>query len=174
MPRVPRAAAMAGDEGNQKEDRMAGHKSRSNPRHACRAQLTWLVIACALGAAATAFAEPPEGRHAPAAPAQPPRHTGVAHDSPAEAASGMRVYIDPQTGRFAPPPDAPPLPLPEPGGAQSQVLEGLVEVPGSSAAGGYTVNLRRRFGSAFVSTAGADGAVSTECVPAPAAAEEKK
>ncbi len=73
------------------------------------------------------------------------------------AAAGMRIYIDPETGeRTQRAPEAPQ--------AESQArlrsVDGLVEK--KNPAGGYTVNLQRRFRG--VSRAGLDGAVAeVEC-----------
>jgi hypothetical protein len=74
------------------------------------------------------------------------------------AAGGMRVYIDPETGEFGAPP-------PETTGAatsaqRARPTDDLVEE--ANPAGGYSVDLKRRFGGVARAVAGANG-VEVEC-----------
>jgi hypothetical protein len=86
----------------------------------------------------------------------------------AAPAAGMRVYRDPATGAFtAPPTDAASDALANERAVQSQARESAavapVEEPGTSAAGGVTMNLQGRFQSDATATIGADGAVHLGC-----------
>ncbi len=99
----------------------------------------------------------------------------AAPSAPAPGA-GMRVYIDPRTGKVGPPPAAvPPAAAPEAAGRgrAAAPVEPLVEVPGRSAAGGYTVDLRRRLRGDVAARRDGSGNVDVECVehgaPCPAA-----
>jgi hypothetical protein len=76
-------------------------------------------------------------------------------------AAGMRVYRDPATGAFTAPPPGTALP-PSPRSLDTSA-QGLVETPGTSAAGGVTINLGGRFQSAVSATADNAGAVRTGC-----------
>ena len=75
--------------------------------------------------------------------------------------AGLRVYVDPQTGRFmSPPPDAAPA---EETLAESgvQSAEGLVVTPGPM--GGDVVDLQGRFQSTVTATLQPDGTVRLRC-----------
>ncbi len=76
----------------------------------------------------------------------------------------MRVYIDPETGEFA----VPPLEAAPEAALQSQSLstpsEELVEVPGTTEAGGFTVELNGQFQRDLTVTLDADGKLSIRCV----------
>ncbi len=76
----------------------------------------------------------------------------------------MRVYRDPATGAFVPPPTAavPAAPTPPPT-AQSLGTRRLVEMPGTSRAGGVTIDLQGAFQSEVTATVGADGHVAAGC-----------
>ncbi len=88
----------------------------------------------------------------------------AAEDAAAPRPGALRAHIDPATGKFTtPPPGTAVTALPE---ALETSGEGLVEEPGTSPAGGVTVNLRGRFRSMATATVGADGKVSTHCEPA--------
>lgn len=100
---------------------------------------------------ALACAEHPEGRRSGTTPS-------AAQMSGAGELPAMRVYQDPATGRFAPPP-APTAGPPQ--GAPQQSLTGLVEVP--SPRGGVVVHLQGRFNSYVVATATPDGGVTAGC-----------
>ncbi|HEY2389450.1 MAG TPA: hypothetical protein VGK30_21050 [Candidatus Binatia bacterium] len=83
-------------------------------------------------------------------------------------AAGMRVYRDPVTGTFtAPPTDAAADALANERAVQRQAREsatgGPAEQPGTSAAGGVTMDLRGRFQSDTTATIGADGAMHLGC-----------
>ncbi len=76
----------------------------------------------------------------------------------------MRVYIDPETGEFGvPPPEAGPE-----AALQLQSLstpsEELVEVPGTTPAGGFTLELNGQFQRDLIVTRDADGKISTRCL----------
>ena len=86
----------------------------------------------------------------------------------------MRVWVDPETGEFgvpppevAPPEAAPYEALPE-AALQLQSLsapsEELVEVPGATTAGGFTVELNGQFQRYLTVTPDADGKNSFRCV----------
>src|SRR5262249_30566801 len=96
-----------------------------------------------------------------------PLSFACAEDAPTGAA-GMRVYRDPATGAFVPPPAAP-APAATPAGSQPLGARRLVEVPGPSPAGGVTVDLQGAFQSEVTATVDADGHVATRCADAPAA-----
>lgn len=73
---------------------------------------------------------------------------------------GMRIYIDPQTGKLVstPPPSQEPVPLsPQEVHARSTSSEGLVEVPSDKPGGGVSVNLQGRFQTPLVATIDASG-----------------
>ena len=84
-------------------------------------------------------------------------------DGPAGSA-GMRIYRDPATGEFTTPP-AGATTLPPATGALDTSAEGLVETPGTSSAGGVTINLGGRFQSTVSATADDAGTVTTRCRP---------
>ncbi len=80
-----------------------------------------------------------------------------------QGAAGMRVYIDPETGEFGVPPEAGPE-----AALQFQSLsapsEELVEVPGTTEAGGFTVELNGQFQIDLNVNKDADGKLSIHCV----------
>lgn len=76
-------------------------------------------------------------------------------------AGAMRVYRDPVTGAFVAPPASTTLPTAT--RALGTSAQGLVETPGTSAAGGVTMDLRGTFQSAVTATVDADGHVGTSC-----------
>ncbi len=81
----------------------------------------------------------------------------------------MHVYIDPETGEFgAPPPEAAPPEAGPEAALQLQPLstasEELVEVPGTTQAGGFTVELNGQFQRYLTVTPDADGTNSFRCV----------
>jgi hypothetical protein len=75
--------------------------------------------------------------------------------------AGMRVYRDPATGVFTSPP--PGTSVPPTARALGTAAQSLVETPGTSAAGGVTIDLGDRFQSAVVGAVGGDGTVRTQC-----------
>jgi hypothetical protein len=80
---------------------------------------------------------------------------------PAPAGGGMVIYRDPATGRIAAPP---PGALP-PDVSSFTVAPGpVVETPGTSAAGGWKVDVRGRFISTMQATADGAGHVTHDCV----------
>ena len=88
--------------------------------------------------------------------------------SNARAASpaGLRVYINPETGEFEPPPATAGREAKLTAGLQetfSTTSNDLVETVGTTEAGGVTVDLQGRFHSAATVTVGADGKVVTHC-----------
>ena len=77
-----------------------------------------------------------------------------------QGAAGMRVYMDPETGAFGvPPPEA----LPEAALQLQSPSEELVEVPGTTDAGGFTVELNGQFQMDLTVTPDADGKISIRC-----------
>ena len=102
--------------------------------------LTIMGVALAL---AWPGAKPKTQNAAPAAPS-------------AVATAGLKVYLDPVTHRIAPPP-AGLAPNPAEQKMFNSSHEGLVEEPGTTAAGGFKVDLRGRFQSAVSVQVGPDG-----------------
>jgi hypothetical protein len=85
-------------------------------------------------------------------------------ESPVE--QGLRVYIDPATGRMGPPPPealpaAAAIPANHP---LSTSGEGLIETPGQTRGGGVIVNLQGRFRSTVVTSVEPGGTVVTRCL----------
>jgi hypothetical protein len=82
----------------------------------------------------------------------------------AAAGGGLRIQIDPQTGRFTEPPPGtvPPAGPPAAEAARSTSGVGLVEVPSPTPGGGVKVDLQGRFQSPLVGTVGPDGKVRIE------------
>lgn len=96
----------------------------------------------------------------PAVSADPPS----AQTAPApERAAGMRVYKDPQTGKFIAPPTAPALPPRE--GLVAPAPVDLQETVNTVPGGGIKVDLQGRFRSHSIATKDAEGNVSIRCVP---------
>ncbi len=80
----------------------------------------------------------------------------------------MRVYIDPETGEFGvPPPEAAPPEAGPDAALQFKSLgtssEELVEVPGTTEAGGFTIELNGQFQRDLTVTPDADGKLSIGC-----------
>lgn len=86
------------------------------------------------------------------------------------AAPGMRMYIDPQTGKPAvPPPSAQAVPSRvAPAGLIRQTAPGLIEEPVTAPPGGMKVDLRGRYRTAVTRRSDAPAATH-ECVPSSAA-----
>ncbi len=82
-----------------------------------------------------------------------------------QGAARMHVYIDPETGEFGePPPEAASPEAPPQAALQLQSpSEELVEVPGTTAAGGFTLELNGQFQSPLTVTRDADGKISLRC-----------
>jgi hypothetical protein len=118
------------------------------PRHA--------VILAGVGLLAAALLAVAAGTAAPARDASTVGASGT---------TALRVYLDPATGAFVPPPAG--TTLPAPARALGAAAPALVETPGASAAGGVTIDLRGSFQSALTATVDVDGAVRTSCAPAP-------
>jgi hypothetical protein len=99
--------------------------------------------------AGTSVGQPPDEK-APAVP---------------ERASGMTVYIDPQTGAILqePAPGTVPLELtPQERNALSTSHEGLVEVPSPVPGGGVKLDLQGRFQNPLIVTIDPNGRVKTQ------------
>ncbi len=88
------------------------------------------------------------------------------------ASPAMQVYLDPETGEFGvPPPEleasSKPKGSTKKAALKSQSLstapEELVEVPGTTEAGGFTVELNGQFQSFLTVTPDADGKISIRC-----------
>jgi hypothetical protein len=75
--------------------------------------------------------------------------------------AAARVYRDPVTGRFGPPPDGAPAGASAPS-ALSTSTAGLTEI--ASPGGGRMVRLQGRFRNLLHATRAADGAVTSACV----------
>jgi len=83
-------------------------------------------------------------------------------------ASGMKIYIDPQTGAILkePPPGSISVPLtPEMQNALSSSDQDLVEVPSPVPGGGVKVDLQGRFQNPVFATTDADGKVKVLHLP---------
>jgi hypothetical protein len=79
------------------------------------------------------------------------------------ASAGLRVHVDPRTGRIVPPPkNAAPDPVAKEMFKSSH--EGLVEERGTTAAGGFKVDARGRFRSAVTVSIGPDGRPVMNCL----------
>ena len=148
---------------------MTGHTYRKKRvRHGL---LMGLLVAGIGVAVAAQPAFPGESQPAPsdltqtrsgASAGQPPVETP---DAIPGGASGMMIYIDPQTGAILkePAPGTVPLQLtPELQNALSTSHQGLVETPSSVPGGGVKVDLQGRFQSPLVVTIDADGKVKMQ------------
>lgn len=114
------------------------------------AHMASVRIAMVIALAATLLGGVPHATAGDAA-AQPADSTGA----------GMRVYRDPATGEFtAPPPGAELPPVAHAPGGPSEPT--LLETPGTSPAGGVTIDLRGAFQSSITATANESG-VRTDC-----------
>lgn len=89
-----------------------------------------------------------------------------ADDAAATGAAGMRVYRDPATGAFVPPPPGTTALDTTTADTAGHALGArrLVETPGTSAAGGVTIDLQGAFQSEITATVDADGHARTRCV----------
>ena len=104
--------------------------------------------------------------------------SGDAARGGADAATGMRIYIDPTTGRIAEPPRgaegaASGVPA-SPRGVGASAA-GLAEVPSPVDGGGVMVDLQGRFRSVMKATRTTAGGVTTDCAvtgAAPSGREE--
>jgi hypothetical protein len=132
-------------------------------------RLLMLVALCAtipVFAHAVAAAEEPACDAASGMAADTHVQGSTAPESSASAdgsagSAGMRIYRDPATGEFTSPP--PGVGMPRATRALGTSTEGLVETPGTSDAGGVTIDLRGRFQSALSATMDATGAITTRC-----------
>lgn len=79
---------------------------------------------------------------------------------PAGGGAGMRVYRDPVTGEFTAPP--PGTALPPAAHSFGTATPQLIESPGTSPAGGMTIDLQGAFQSSITATADG-GSVRTGC-----------
>lgn len=105
---------------------------------------------------------------------QPPAEKPV---SIPEGASGMKVYIDPQTGAILkrPAPGTVPLKLsPQHQNAFSTSHQGLVEVPSSVPGGGFKVDLQGRFRSPLIVTIDENGKVKMQHLEETSKSGDKK
>ena len=75
--------------------------------------------------------------------------------------SGLRAYVDPQTGRLSAPP---PGSFTSEGSAAAAPEEPFVVEPGRTEAGGVMVDLGNRLTYTLQATLGPDGKVTTECI----------
>jgi len=80
---------------------------------------------------------------------------------PAAGGAAMRIYRDPATGAFIPPPPETAPPAASRGLSSSS--QDLVETPGTSTASGVTLDLRGGFQSAISARVADDGRVHTRC-----------
>src|SRR5205085_5584762 len=95
--------------------------------------------------------------------AKPTAASNSATSSNRAIEAGLKVHIDPATGRIVPPPaNAAPNPVAKEMFKSSH--EGLVEEPGTTAAGGFKVDARGRFRSAVTVSLGPDGKPLVNCL----------
>jgi hypothetical protein len=121
--------------------------------------LLWAGLALIAAAAAT-FSMPPVGMKAKRVSGPP-----VGPASEPSAAAGFKVHVDPATGQIIPPPMKAQAEPAEKAMFPSS-HEGLVEEPGTTAAGGFKVDVRGKFRSAVMLQTGADGKPRMMCVDA--------
>jgi hypothetical protein len=142
---------------------------RRHGRQRTRNLLTgFLGIACFVAAERPAFSE--EGSPAPSAQTPAGLSVSVPQPSPetpdaSEGTPGMKVYIDPRTGRIVSeaPPGIAPLPLtPKEQSALSTSHQGLVQAPSSLPGGGVKLDLQGRFQSPLIATTDANGEVKIQ------------
>jgi hypothetical protein len=117
--------------------------------------------ACFVFAARPAFpGEDPPGQTQAGSATSIPQPSAERPATVPEGASGMKGYIDPQTGAIRPDPAPGTVPLqltPEERNAASTSHEGLVQVPSSVPGGGVKLDLQGRFQSPLIGTIGPDG-----------------
>ena len=75
---------------------------------------------------------------------------------------GMRVYIDPVTGKPTSPPEGSEKALPANGNRLNTSSQGLVEVPSQVQGGGTVIDLQGRFQSSTSAIVGEDGKLTIE------------
>ncbi len=121
--------------------------------------LIWAGLAL-IAAAALVFSMPSSGTKAKRDSARPAL---PASKSPATA--GLKVHVDPATGRIVPPPAKAPAD-PAAKAIFPSAHEGLVEERGTTVAGGFKVDVQGRFRSAVMLQTGADGKPRMTCVDA--------
>jgi len=135
-----------------------------------RLLLTSLLAAGTCFAVAAQPAFPGESQPAPSGQTQAGSATSVSPQT-AEApvpATGMTIYIDPNTGAILkePAPGTVPLQLtPQLQNALSTSDRGLVEVPGSVPGGGVKLDLQGRFQSPLFATIDANGKIRIQHLP---------
>jgi hypothetical protein len=117
-----------------------------------------LGVAACFAMAAPAFSEEGPGTKIPQPPAEQPAAVPA-------GASGMKVYIDPQTGAVVsePAPGSVPLQMsPQEQNALSTSSQDLVQIPSSEPGGGVKLDLQGRFQSPLIGTIDANGKVKVE------------
>ena len=89
------------------------------------------------------------------------------------AAAGLRVHVDPATGRIAPPPaQAASVP-----GVKTKIPsshQGLVEERGTTAAGGFKIDARGQFQTSVLLRAGPDGKPALTCAEGASASPQSR
>jgi hypothetical protein len=121
-----------------------------------------LVALFCISCASASYSQVSTGTQAGASVPLPPAEQPAAVP---EGASGMKAYIDPQTGaiRTDAAPGTEPLPLtPQERNALSTSHDGLVQVPSSVLGGGVKLDLQGRFQSPLIATIDANGKVKTQ------------
>ena len=122
-----------------------------------RNPLRWAAgLACLIAAPLVLFLPLPESKAKPGAgPVSPAT-------KPPAASPALKVHVDPATGRIIPPP-AKPAPDAAANARFSSAHDGLIEEPGTTAAGGFKVEARGRFRSAVTLQSGPDGKRIVTC-----------
>ncbi len=146
-------------------------KARTHRKRVTHRLLTSLLAAGAGCAVAAQPASPGESQQAPSGQTE----TGPGASLPQQlagkpaavpgGASGMMIYIDPQTGAILKEPAPGTLPLqltPELQNAFSTSHQGLTEVPNPVPGGGVKVDLQGRFQSPLIATIDASGKIKIQ------------
>lgn len=158
-------------------------KGQRDVKRITRRLLTSLLGAAACFAVAARPAFAGEGQPGPSGQTQTGPGTSVPQapgEKPAAVpggASGMMIYVDPQTGTFLkePAPGHVPLELsPQLQNALSTSHEGLVEIPSSVPGGGFKLDLQGRFRSPLFGTIDANGKLKMQHLKETSESGDKK
>jgi hypothetical protein len=154
----------------QTQLKKAGHKLRVGTL----AVTATFAFTIPLGIAAELPHSSPEDTRVPSSAAAADKPVETTLGTP-EGAAGVRVYRDPQTGKFEVPTEYPSAEEQESlGRAFSTSSQGLLEVPSSVQGGGVKVDLRGRFRSPLVATQGPDGRYFIQHQPQMPSSAEKQ
>ena len=124
-----------------------------------------LALCCVAGLVIAMAVRGAKPKSAVTPPVPPPDQSFVA--------AGLRVHIDPATGRIAPPPAQA---APDPG-VKTKIPsshQGLVEERGTTAAGGFKIDARGQFQTSVLLRAGPDGKPAMTCVEGASASPQSR